>query len=213
MRIEQSSIVVDQTTISYDHFQMGSKQVCFLISGASYLYDHPYFYYSRMALLARGIDVICIHYVTEELFSMSDAESNACMTRRVDAVVSEVLEKHAYENVQFIAKSLGTIPLAALLAKPNLQTARFVFLTPVLKAEVVEQIVTSTQAGLIVIGTADKFYDEAALETCQTSQLMIDVIEGANHSLDQGFEVDSSLAVLGHVIRQIEVSLFESLHQ
>ena len=212
MRIEQSSIVVDQTTISYDHFQMGSKQVCFLISGASYLYDHPYFYYSRMALLARGIDVICIHYVTEELFSMSDAESNACMTRRVDAVVSEVLEKHTYENVQFIAKSLGTIPLATLLAKPNLQEARFVFLTPVLN-EVVEQIVTSTQAGLIVIGTADKFYDEALLETCRASQLKIDVIEGANHSLDQGFEVDASLAVLGHVIRQIETSLFEPLHQ
>lgn len=212
MHIEQSSIVVDQTTVSYDHFQMGSKQVCFLISGASYVYDHPYFYYSRMALLARGIDVICIHYVTEDLFSMSDAESNACMTRRVDAVVSEVLATHPYENVQFIAKSLGTIPLAALLAKPSLQTARFVFLTPVLN-EVVEQIAVSTQAGLIVIGTADKFYDEAALETCRTSQLMIDVIEGANHSLDQGFEVDSSLAVLGHVIRQIKASLFEPLHQ
>ncbi|WP_290782686.1 cyclase [Exiguobacterium sp. UBA6309] len=212
MHIKQSSIVVDQTTVSYDHFQMGSKQVCFLISGASYVYDHPYFYYSRMALLARGIDVICIHYVTEDLFSMSDAESNACMTRRVDAVVSEVLAKHPYENVQFIAKSLGTIPLAALLAKPSLQTARFVFLTPVLN-EVVEQIATSTQAGLIVIGTADKFYDEAALETCRTSQLTIDVIEGANHSLDQGFEVDSSLAVLGHVIRQIEASLFEPLHK
>ncbi|WP_313350362.1 cyclase [Exiguobacterium sp.] len=212
MHIKQSSIVVDQTTVSYDHFQMGSKQVCFLISGASYVYDHPYFYYSRMALLARGIDVICIHYVTEELFSMSDADSNACMTRRVDAVVSEVLATHPYENVQFIAKSLGTIPLAALLAKPSLQTARFVFLTPVLN-EVVEQIATSSQVGLIVIGTADKFYDEAALETCRTSQLMIDVIEGANHSLDQGFEVDSSLAVLGHVIRQIEASLFEPLHK
>jgi len=166
-----------------------------------------------MALLARGIDVICIHYVTEDLFLMSDADSNACMTRRVDAVASEVLAKHPYENVQFIAKSLGTIPLAALLAKPSLQTARFVFLTPVLEAEVVEQIAASTQAGLIVIGTADKFYDEAALETCRTSQLMIDVIEGANHSLDQGFEVDSSLAVLGHVIRQIEASLFEPLHK
>jgi len=212
MHIKQSSIVVDQTTVSYDHFQMGSKQVCFLISGASYVYDHPYFYYTRMALLARGIDVICIHYVTEDLFLMSDADSNACMTRRVDAVVSEVLATHPYENVQFIAKSLGTIPLAALLAKPSLQAARFVFLTPVLN-EVVEQIAASTQAGLIVIGTADKFYDEAALETCRTSQLMIDVIEGANHSLDQGFEVDSSLAVLGHVIRQIEASLFEPLHQ
>ncbi|MCQ4091259.1 MULTISPECIES: cyclase [unclassified Exiguobacterium] len=210
MHIEQSSIVVDQTTVSYDHFQMGSKQVCFLISGASYLYDHPYFYYSRMALLARDIDVICIHYVTEELFSMSDAESNACMTRRVDAVVSEVLATHTYENVQFIAKSLGTIPLAALLAKPNLQTARFVFLTPVL-TEVAEQIATSSQAGLLVIGTADKFYDEVALETCHTSQLTIDVMEGANHSLDQGFEVDQSLAVLGHVVRQIEASLFEPL--
>ncbi|UKS56269.1 cyclase [Exiguobacterium acetylicum] len=212
MRIEQSSIVVDQTTISYDHFQMGSKQVCFLISGASYLYDHPYFYYSRMALLARGIDVICIHYVTEDLFSMSDAESNTCMTRRVDAVVSEVLATHPYENVQFIAKSLGTIPLAALLAKPNLQQARFVFLTPVLN-EVVKQIANSSQAGLLVIGTADKFYDEALLETCRTSLLTIDVIEGANHSLDQGFEVDASLAVLRHVIRQIEVSLFEPLHK
>ena len=210
MRITQSSIVVDQTTVSYDHFQMGSKQVCFLISGASYLYDHPYFYYSRMALLARDIDVICIHYVTEELFSMTDAESNVCMTQRVDAVVSEVLATHTYENVQFIAKSLGTIPLAALLAKPSLQTARFVFLTPVL-TEVAEQIATSSQAGLLVIGTADKFYDEAALETCRTSQLTIDVIEGANHSLDQGFEVDPSLAVLGHVVRQIEANLFEPL--
>ena len=210
MHIEQSSIVVDQTTVSYDHFQMGSKQVCFLISGASYLYDHPYFYYSRMALLARDIDVICIHYVTEELFSMTDAESNVCMTRRVDAVVSAVLATNTYENVQFIAKSLGTIPLAALLAKPSLQTARFVFLTPVL-TEVAEQIANSSQAGLLVIGTADKFYDEAALETCRTSQLTIDVIEGANHSLDQGFEVDPSLAVLGHVVRQIEASLFEPL--
>jgi len=212
MNIEQSSIVVDQTTISYDHFQMGSKQVCFLISGASYLYDHPYFYYSRMALLALDIDVICIHYVTEDLFSMSDTESNTCMTRRVDAVVSEVLATHTYENVQFIAKSLGTIPLAALLAKPSLQTARFVFLTPVL-TEVAEQIANSSQAGLLVIGTADKFYDEAALETCRTSQLTIDVMEGANHSLDQGFEVDQSLAVLGHVVRQIEASLFEPLHK
>ncbi|MGI1805947.1 cyclase [Exiguobacterium sp. TDN 0502] len=212
MRIEQSSIVVDQTTVSYDHFQMRSKQVCFLISGASYLYDHPYFYYSRMALLARGIDVVCIHYVTEELFAMTDAESNTCMTRRVDAVVSEVLATHPYENVQFIAKSLGTIPLAALLAKPNLQQARFVFLTPVLN-EVVKQISNSSQAGLLVIGTADKFYDESLLETCRASQLKIDVIEGANHSLDQGFEVDASLAILGHVIHQIEVSLFEPLHQ
>ncbi len=209
MDIRHETIAVGKQLVSYTHYYSESSQVCFLLSGASYVYNHPYFYYSRMMLLNHDVNIIEIHYMSDDIYELPDEEADDEILRRIDAVIAKVLQEKTYLTHQFIAKSLGTGPLVTLMQRPVFSEATVILLTPLLTVPfIAEGIAASRQRGLLVIGDADRFHETSAIERCRTSHLTVELIPGANHSLDIGFQVDQSLATVAHVTKRIEETLF-----
>ena len=209
MEIRRCQVQLDDQTIAYNHYYSESDEVCFMLSGAGYAYDHPYFYFSRMMLLKRGVNVIEIQYVSDDLFSLPDEQGDAEVSRRIEAVIEDVLHSRTYKTIHFIAKSLGTVPLVSMMHRGLFPEARVVLLTPLLKdPAIVEAIANSQHHGLLVIGDHDRQFSPEALERCGSSNLVLERIRGANHSLDIDFEVGPSLQVLGQIIQRTEDVLF-----
>jgi len=209
MEIRRFETQLEDQTIAYNHYYSDSDEVCFMLSGAGYAYDHPYFYFSRMMLLKRKVNVIEIQYVSDDLFSMPDEQGDAEMSRRIEAVIGDVLRARSYQTIHFIAKSLGTVPLVSMMHRGMFPEARVVLLTPLLKdPAIVEAIANSRHYGLLVIGDHDRQFSPEALERCGNSNLVLEQIKGANHSLDIDFDVKSSLQVLGQIMQRIEDVLF-----
>lgn len=209
MEIRRCETRLGNQTIAYNHYYSESDEVCFMLSGAGYAYDHPYFYFSRMMLLKRGVNVIEIQYVSDDLFSLPDEQGDAEMSRRIEAVIDEVLRSRTYKTIHFIAKSLGTVPLVSFIRRGLFPDATIVLLTPLLKdPAIVEAIANSRQTGLLVIGDQDHQYSPETLERCRSSNLVLEKIKGANHSLDLDFEVGPSLQVLGQIMQRTEEVLF-----
>jgi len=209
MEIRRCETRLDDLTIAYNHYYSDSDEICFMLSGAGYAYDHPYFYFSRMTLLKRKVNVIEIQYVSDDLFSMPDEQGDAEMSRRIEAVIGDVLRARSYQTIHFIAKSLGTVPLVSMMHRGMFPEARVVLLTPLLKdPAIVEAIANSRHYGLLVIGDHDRQFSPEALERCGNSNLVLEQIKGANHSLDIDFDVKPSLQVLGQIMQRIEDVLF-----
>ena len=209
MEIRRCETQLGDQTIAYNHYYSESDEVCFMLSGAGYAYDHPYFYFSRMMLLKRGVNVIEVQYVSDDLFSLPDKQGDAEMRRRIEAVIDEVLRSRTYQTIHFIAKSLGTVPLISMMHRGLFPEARVVLLTPLLKdPAIVEAIANSRHHGLLVIGDHDRQFSPEALERCGSSNLVLEQIKGANHSLDLDFEVGPSLQVLGQIMQRTEEVLF-----
>lgn len=209
MEIRRCQVQLDDQTIAYNHYYSESDEVCFMLSGTGYAYDHPYFYFSRMMLLKRGVNVIEIQYVSDDLFSLPDEQGDAEVSRRIEAVIEDVLHSRTYKTIHFIAKSLGTVPLVSMMHRGLFPEARVVLLTPLLKdPAIVEAIANSQHHGLLVIGDHDRQFSPEALERCGSSNLVLEQIKGANHSLDLDFEVGPSLQVLGQIMQRTEEVLF-----
>ena len=209
MEIRRCQVQLDDQTIAYNHYYSESDEVCFMLSGAGYAYDHPYFYFSRMMLLKRGVNVIEIQYVSDDLFSLPDEQGDAEVSRRIEAVIEDVLHSRTYKTIHFIAKSLGTVPLVSMMHRGLFPEARVVLLTPLLKdPAIVEAIANSQHHGLLVIGDHDRQFSPEALERCGSSNLVLEQIKGANHSLDLDFEVGPSLQVLEQIMQRTEEVLF-----
>jgi len=209
MEIRRCETQLDDQTIAYNHYYSESDEVCFMLSGAGYAYDHPYFYFSRMMLLKRSVNVVEIQYVSDDLFSLPDEQGDAEMSRRIEAVIEDVLRARSYQTIHFIAKSLGTVPLVSMMHRGLFPEARVVLLTPLLKdPAIVEAIANSQHHGLLVIGDHDRQFSPEALERCGSSNLVLERIRGANHSLDIDFEVGPSLQVLGQIMQRTEDVLF-----
>ncbi|RJO96881.1 cyclase [Exiguobacterium sp. RIT452] len=209
MEIRRCQTQVGDQAIGYNHYYSDSNEVCFMLSGAGYAYDHPYFYFSRMMLLKRGVNVIEVQYVSDDLFSLPDEQGDVEMSRRIEAVIDEVLRARTYQTIHFIAKSLGTVPLVSFIRRGLFPDATIVLLTPLLKdPAIVEAIANSRHHGLLVIGDHDHQFSPEALERCGSSNLVLEQIKGANHSLDIDFEVNPSLQVLGQIMQRTEEVLF-----
>lgn len=174
--------------IKYTHIENGSKKICFMLSGTNYSYDKPLMYYSTMEMLQNKFDVVQVHYSYEPTIFEKDIDyvSNLII-EDVDSVVEEVLATKEYEEIIFLGKSLGTIPISFKYAiNNNQQNTRLILLTPLLKLEGLhENIMASSNEILMIIGTNDGNYRHSKITDIKMkTNLTLIEIEHANHSLD-----------------------------
>lgn len=176
-----------QKKIKYTYIENGSNTVCFMLSGSNYLYDKPLMYYSTMEMLENKFDVVQIHYSYEPTIFEKEVEylSNLII-EDVDSVVEEVLATKEYEEMIFLGKSLGTIPISFKYANNTPQNTKLILFTPLLKLEgLYENIMQSSNEILLVIGTNDGHYEPSKIKELQVkSNITLIEIEGAKHSLD-----------------------------
>ena len=214
MKENKKSVQTNGKTICYTHIETAANTICFMFSGAGYNYDKPLFYYATMLMLQHKIDVVQIHYsYDEQLIKKPLQEILDTMMDDITPVISDVLQNGQYNETIFLGKSLGTIPIAELLKRQELVKSKLLILTPLLKFDFVfDAIARSKQQGLLVIGDKDPHFHSARIEKLRDSNLRIEVVENAHHSLDIGaYDTKHSLIVLARVMEKMQEAIKDNI--
>ncbi len=125
----------------------------------------------------------------------------------INPVMMEVLKNGQYSDTIFLGKSLGTIPIAnELMKREEFLNSTMILLTPLLRsASIFESILNSQHRGLLVIGDKDYHYNSTQITQLNKTNLRIDVVQNADHSLDiEGFEVANSILALSKIMERLQ---------
>ncbi|WP_141535153.1 alpha/beta hydrolase [Bacillus cereus] len=204
----KKEIHIEDKVIRYTHIEKGSHMVCFMFSGSCYNYDKPLFYYATMLMLEHKIDVVHIHYsYDEQVMNEPMEEITKIMMNDINPVMNEVLKKGRYSNSMFLGKSLGTIPIANdVMKREEFSQSKMILLTPLLTFDTIfDSILHSDHEGLLVIGDKDHQYNADQIDQLHKTNLKIDVVKNANHSVNIGeYETESSITAIAKVIEKLK---------
>ncbi|MEF7559391.1 alpha/beta hydrolase [Bacillus thuringiensis] len=208
MKGTKKEIHINDKVIRYTHIEKGSSTVCFMFSGSGYNYDKPLFYYATMLMLEKKIDVVHIHYsYDEQVMSKPIEEVTKVMMDDIHPIMNEVLKGDQYNETMFLGKSLGTIPIANdLMKRKEFLQSKMIVLTPLLTFEsIFDSILHSSHEGLLVIGDKDHQYNANQIDQLYKTNLTIDVVKNANHSVNVGgFETENSIEAIAKVIEKLK---------
>ncbi|EOO18286.1 MULTISPECIES: hypothetical protein [Bacillus cereus group] len=208
MKGTKKEIHIDDKVIRYTHIEKGSSAICFMFSGSGYNYDKPLFYYATMLMLEHKIDVVHIHYSYDgQLMEKPMEIVTKVMMGDINPIINEVLRSGQYKDSMFLGKSLGTIPLANdLMKREEFSQSKMILLTPLLTFDsIFDSILHSHHEGLLVIGDKDHQYNAGQIEQLEQSNLKIEVVKNANHSVNiGGFETENSIEAIAKVIEQLK---------
>lgn len=206
MKVSLNSKFIDNRDMQYTHIQNNSKTICFMFSGAGYTYDKPLFYYATMKLIEEKMDIIQIHYsYDQDIFKTPIEEIARLMLNDVKPIITDVLNANEYDDIIFIGKSVGTVPVIGALMN-EYQSSKSVLLTPLLKYDYLTQLLLKNNNELlIVIGTEDNHYNPEKLEELRVREgIKIQVMASCNHSLEiQPLDTLSSISRLSTMIECI----------
>lgn len=208
MLVSKKEIQTNGKTISYTHVEMGSNMICFMFSGSGYNYDKPLFYYATMIMLQNKIDVVHIHYsYGEHLLKKPLEEITKTIMSDVNPVIFDVFKSGQYNEIFFLGKSLGTIPIANdIMKREEFLKSKVILFTPLLKFDAIfDSILNNKHQGLLVIGDKDHQYKSNQIEQLDKMNLKVEIIQGADHSLDIGvFETTNSILALSKVMEKLQ---------
>ncbi|KMQ00803.1 alpha/beta hydrolase [Bacillus thuringiensis] len=208
MKGTKKEVHINDKVIRYTHIEKGSSTVCFMFSGSGYNYDKPLFYYATMLMLEHKIDVVHIHYSFDgQLMNKPMEEVTKVMMDDINPVINEVLKDEQYNETMFLGKSLGTIPIANdLMRREEFAQSKMILLTPLLTFEsIFDSILHSQHEGLLVIGDKDHQYNADQVKQLYKTNLTIDVIKNANHSVNVGgYETGNSIEAIANIIEKLQ---------
>ena len=208
MKGTKKEIHIDDKVIRYTHIEKGSNTICFMFSGSGYNYDKPLFYYATMLMLENKIDVVHIHYsYDEQVMNKLMEEVTKIVMDDINPVMKEVLKGEQYNHTIFLGKSLGTIPIANdLMKREDFLQSKMILLTPLLTFDsIFESILHSRHEGLLVIGDKDHQYNADQIDQLHKTNLMIDVVKNANHSVNVGeYETENSIETIANIIEKLK---------
>lgn len=184
------------------------KRLAVFFPGIGYTADKPLLYYSRKLAEALDYEVLTLSYGGFPKKPKGDPEKlKACFRLAVDQAAEQLTEvrwKH-YDEIVFVAKSIGTAVAADLAAKcPAQERIRFVLYTPV------EELFSFPLGeALAFTGAADPWVGGAESRVpalCRERGISCRVFPGANHSLETG-DLRADLETLLTVMKQTEAFL------
>ncbi|WP_404293306.1 alpha/beta hydrolase [Cytobacillus kochii] len=208
MEIQEKNLQKEEKAVRYTHINSGAPSVCIMFSGAGYNYNHPLFYYATMMMIEQGIDVVHIHYQYEaNLLKTHRVEDiSSLMMADIHLVITDLSQKHIYQKTILLGKSLGTIPITLHLAKEEFfREAQIILLTPLLKfPSIAKATVLIKQEVLLVMGNQDPYFHHETIEKMKERSIQIEIIDGANHSLDIDYHTEHSLQTLKTVMAELK---------
>ncbi|WP_062513058.1 alpha/beta hydrolase [Halobacillus sp. KGW1] len=211
MKVDKREVEIRGRKLAYTYIQNQSDTVCFMLSGSSYTYDKPLFYYATMGMLEKRTDIVHIHYdYMDERLDLYDDKFAALVSEDVDAVIRAVLFGRTYSRMVVVAKSLGTLALGRRMFD-DYPDAYFVILTPLLKKD----SLAATLAGvsnkiLIIIGDKDHHYMEETVKRVMEGEAKVTTIQEADHSLEAvPLDPFRSLTIMHQVITEITSFLYD----
>ncbi|MGQ8812304.1 alpha/beta hydrolase [Bacillus sp. NA_165.1] len=204
----KKEVHINDKVIRYTHIEKGSSTVCFMFSGSGYNYDKPLFYYATMLMLEHKIDVVHIHYSYDgQLMNKPMEEVTKVMMDDINPVINEVLKDEQYNETMFLGKSLGTIPIANdLMKREEFAQSKMILLTPLLTFDTIfDFILHSRHEGFLVIGDKDHQYNADQIDQLYKTNLQIEVVKNANHSVNVGgYETENSIEAIGKIIGKLK---------
>ncbi len=204
----KKEVHINDKLIRYTHIEKGSSTVCFMFSGSGYNYDKPLFYYATMLMLEHKIDVVHIHYSYDgQLMNKPMEEVTKVMMDDINAVINEVLKDEQYNETMFLGKSLGTIPIANdLMKREEFAQSKMILLTPLLTFDTIfDSILHSRHEGFLVIGDKDHQYNADQIDQLYKTNLQIEVVKNANHSVNVGgYETENSIEAIAKIIGKLK---------
>ena len=211
MKGTKKEVHINDKVIRYTHIEKGSSTVCFMFSGSGYNYDKPLFYYATMLMLEHQIDVVHIHYsYDEQVMNKPIEELTKVMMDDIYPIMNEVLKGEQYNETLFLGKSLGTIPIANdVMKREEFLQSKMIVLTPLLTFEsIFDSILHSSHEGLLVIGDKDHQYNADQVKQLYKTNLTIDVIKNANHSVNVGgYETGNSIEAIANIMRKLKETI------
>ena len=204
----KKEVHINDKVIRYTHIEKGSSTVCFMFSGSGYNYDKPLFYYATMLMLEHKIDVVHIHYSYDgQLMNKPMEEVTKVMMDDINPVINEVLKDEQYNETMFLGKSLGTIPIANdLMKREEFAQSKMMLLTPLLTFDTIfDSILHSRHEGFLVIGDKDHQYNADQIDQLYKTNLQIEVVKNANHSVNVGgYETENSIEAIAKIIGKLK---------
>ncbi|PFF54818.1 alpha/beta hydrolase [Bacillus cereus] len=208
MKGTKKEVHINDKVIYYTYIQKGSSTVCFMFSGSGYNYDKPLFYYATMLMLEHKIDVVHIHYSYDgQLMNKPMEEVTKVMMDDINPVINEVLKDEQYNETMFLGKSLGTIPIANdLMKREEFAQSKMILLTPLLTFDTIfDSILHSRHEGFLVIGDKDHQYNADQIDQLYKTNLQIEVVKNANHSVNVGgYETENSIEAIAKIIGKLK---------
>ncbi|PEL18996.1 alpha/beta hydrolase [Bacillus wiedmannii] len=208
MKGTKKEVHINDKVIYYTHIEKGSSTVCFMFSGSGYNYDKPLFYYATMLMLEHKIDVVHIHYSYDgQLMNKPMEEVTKVMMDDINPVINEVLKDEQYNETMFLGKSLGTILIANdLMKREEFAQSKMILLTPLLTFDTIfDSILHSRHEGFLVIGDKDHQYNADQIDQLYKTNLQIEVVKNANHSVNVGgYETENSIEAIAKIIGKLK---------
>lgn len=179
-----------------------------MLSGTAYTYEKLLLYYSTMQMIEADYDVVQIHYSYDSShFKLNPLDFISIIIEDVDSAIVEVLSIKKYEQVIFIGKSLGTLPIAFKYCKgAYYQNVKLILLTPLLQIEGFHESIMDSQKDILcIIGTEDNYYIKECIDALRYKEnVKLIEIDGANHSLEiVPTNTRNSLMVMEHVMEEM----------
>ncbi|MEC3555505.1 alpha/beta hydrolase [Bacillus thuringiensis] len=204
----KKEIHIDDKVIRYTQIEKGSRRICFMFSGSGYNYDKPLFYYATMLMLENKIDVVHIHYsYDEQVMNKTMEEITKVMMDDINPIMKGVLKGKQYNDTMFLGKSLGTIPIANdLMKRDEFAQSKMILLTPLLTFDTIfDSILHSRHEGFLVIGDKDYQYNADQIDQLYKTNLQIEVVKNANHSVNVGgYETENSIEAIAKIIGELK---------
>ena len=184
------------------------RRLAVFFPGIGYTADKPLLYYSRKLAAELSYEVLTLSYGGFPKKPKGDPEKlRTCFrlaAEQAAAQMETVKWKH-YDEIVFVAKSIGTVVAAELAAKcPAQERIRFVLYTPV------EELFSFPLGEAVAFtGQADPWVGGAESRVpalCRERGIPCLVFPGANHSLETG-DLRADLETLLTVMKQTEAFL------
>ena len=187
--------------------QAETAHAALVLPGLGYTAQMPLLFYVAELLLAQQVDVLQVNYNYLDAFrGLDSAAKHRRLAADSTAAYRTLIAQRPYTHLTLVGKSLGTQAMAHLLPTQTFPAhTSALWLTPVLTNPTVrEQITAFSGPSLVVIGTADSFYDPGLLaEIGETPIRRFFTVEGADHGLSVDNDVFRSLQALEQVLRAV----------
>ena len=180
-----------------------TDRLVIVLPGAGYTTQAPLLHFTTGVFYSKGFDVLHINYQfsRQEMAALNEKD----FASDVQQTIENATKGKKYSKYYVVAKSIGTIALSNLQDHPTLKEAKLVWLTPLLqRSDVFNAMVRSENKGLCMIGDKDSCYIEERFKKLKNNQnLILNVVEGGNHSLELDNEPIKSIEILKNIISTI----------
>jgi hypothetical protein len=196
----------DSKNIPYRLIQQKEEtnSLVIILPGAGYTTHAPLLYYTTGVFYKKGFDVLHLNYTfsREEISALDERE----FARDVQLTIDNAIKEKKYSHYYIVAKSIGTKALSYILEHTIFNSAKVVWLTPLLQNDAVfHAMVNSKNKGLCIFGESDHvcFIVERYEKLKNNQNLLLKVVNAGNHNLELDHEPMESIELLKNVISDI----------